>query len=109
MTGFRATKKGQACLSFRPGGMREVRSTGQDTSLPADTHRFCPRSNSQLPVEILDVELHCAKAQEQMVGNFLIPGPRRQEMEYFLLQFAQSRGLVYGHSLHKAIGDHWLE
>ena len=89
--------------------MEEVGLTGQDTSLPGNPYRLGPGPNSQVPVEILDVEFNGTKAQEQLVGNFLVTGSRGQELEYFQLPFAQARGLVYGHSLQKAIRDHRLQ
>ena len=57
-------KKGQAGLSFSTGGMRGVRSSSQDISFPGHPQCFGPGPNSQIPVEILDVELNGTKAQE---------------------------------------------
>ena len=70
MNSCRATKKGQAYLSFRPGSRGEVRLIGQDIPLPGNPHRFCLGSNSQIPVEIFNVELNRAEAQVLLVSEF---------------------------------------
>ncbi len=43
--------------------MSEIRLAGQDAPLSGNSHRFGPGPNSQISVEILDVELHRAEAQ----------------------------------------------
>ena len=49
--------------------------TGQDISLSRNPHRFCPGPNSQIPVEVLDMEFNRAKAQEQLISDLLVAGP----------------------------------
>ena len=49
--------------------------TGQDISLSGNPHCFCPGPDTQVPVEILDVEFYRAKAQEQLVSDLLVAGP----------------------------------
>ena len=71
-TSCRATKKDRLACPFDQWRMSEVSLAGQDISLPGNPHRFGPGPNSQVPVEILHVELDGAKAQEQPICDLLV-------------------------------------